>query len=148
METIYSPFVQKNITTTYANANKYTAAGALDAQQKFANDLTQLKTKQGKDKKIPQKKDEFPVEIEKELEQKLTFIQKETSFAKKTATITQAGKSLYIEVKALKLKINYSSRRSETQGKNKPRRRRRRVRIGGRRGRGGRHHRRRGGRSN
>lgn len=94
VETIYTPFVQKNITTTYASANKYSAPGALDAQSKFANDLDQLKIKQSKDKKIPKKKEEFTVELDKELEHKLTFIQKETSFAKKNTAVTnQVGES-------------------------------------------------------
>ncbi len=61
----------------------------MDAKQKFTNDLDQLKSKQLKDKKIQQKKEEFPVDLDTELEQKLTFIQKETSFAKKNNTVAE-----------------------------------------------------------
>ena len=101
VESIYTPYAQKAVHTTYAGSNKYTAISSVDPQQKFTNDLQQLKyylrlvinpyswmtrQKQQKDKKLHSKKEEFQVQLDTDLDDKLQSIKGDTSFTQKPSS--------------------------------------------------------------
>jgi hypothetical protein len=115
VDELYSPFVQKSAGNTFAGS-KYTNSVS-DPQQKFVTDLDNLKNNLKLDKKQGNKKEEFPVELDKELELKLkSFKQNENLFSISTNKKPQQQQQLQNNTQQssdLQLKEN-SSHISET----------------------------------
>jgi hypothetical protein len=71
VEDVYTPYVQKSVNTTFAG-NKFNSSSS-DPSQKFDLDLNSLRLKNKEDKKQSQKQ-EFPIQVDRELESKFVKI--------------------------------------------------------------------------